>query len=748
MALSRQTENCSPDEIFPALGHPTMKTRKAWKKLGRRVPAGTKPASVEFVDDVPRHLFDFDQTLSEEEYLLQFRDRYLGQSDALSQGWHALEHRLRTWTTRLPALEGPGIEEGWQEFITEHERLLDWGMELVTPLEKLSLPLPQPDQEVWRQAREACRQRRLDLILQDERASDPPIIRRLDQNLRKEEEDHPHPFHLMPYWNYFGRIFKALETAHFDHELEEAIRIREFHLMFGARFQQRRFTLFLGPTNSGKTYQALQRLAQAADGIYLAPLRLLALEVAETLNKWGVPCNMVTGEERILVEGARHTASTIEMLPLQETWEMGVIDEIQMLGDPERGWAWTQAILGVQAREVCVVGAPEARPAIEKLLGLTGDPWNIVTLERLTPLKMLPHPVKEFTDLTPGTALIAFSRKHVLGLKETLERRTGTAVAVLYGALPPEVRRHQAQLFASGRCPFLVATDAIGMGLNLPIEKLLFAEDAKHIDRTDHPLTPMEVRQIGGRAGRFGKNQVGWIGTFRIPMSHIRDAWEKNPPEIQKAHLAPNLQHLLAMTEIKGVGDRSLARLFLLFLRSVKPDPRVYLMSDLEDQITLARITDRFRALPLETRFTLSAAPVPLKSTSAVTAFELMVETVARNKKRFVKPLLPATGQEGDEPLVDLENAMKIVNLYSWLHFRFPRNFPQLHEAQLLREQLNQSINRQLGRSPPTPYTCMRCGAPLAKNARGKFCHRCRLQGKQSWLERRHLRSPSRRPFS
>lgn len=717
-----------------------MKTRKAWKKLGRRIPAGTEPETIETVGDVTRQLFSFDQTVSEEDYLLLHKGKFVRQGGELDQAWKALEGRLGVWMVTIPTLSGPQIESDWLEMVTDHEKFLDWGLELVKPFATLGLSLPQPNASLWQLALEACREGRLANILQDERAFDPAIIRRLDRAMRKEEDEHPHPFYLMPYWGYFGRVFKLLETARFDQELENALRIRDFHLMFAARLSQRHFTLFLGPTNSGKTYQALQKLAKVATGIYLAPLRLLALEVAETLNEWGVPCNMVTGEERIMVEGAKHTASTIEMLPMDQSWEMGVIDEAQMLGDSERGWAWTQAILGLQAREVCVVGAPESQPAIEKLVRLTQDPWEIVTLERLTPLQILPRPVKDFSELTPGTALIAFSRRQVLSLKELLENKTGQLAAVLYGALPPEVRRHQARLFASGQRPFLVATDAIGMGLNLPIEKLLFAQDVKHFDQTDVPLTPMEVRQIGGRAGRFGKNQVGWIGTFRIPMNHIRFCWEQRPHEIHKSHLAPNVQHLRAMAEIEGVGDRSLARLLLLFTKSVKPDPKVYKMSDLDDQITLARITDRFRSIPLEIRFILSAAPVPLKASVAVAAFEQMVATVAKNKKLSLKPLLPAMGQGDDEKLTDLEISMKIVNLYSWLHFRFSKNFPQLHEAQITRENLNQAINRQLGRAPQRASFCRGCNEPLPKDYRGKYCHRCRGSRSDSWRSRRARR--------
>ncbi|MBF0423571.1 MAG: hypothetical protein HQL73_11325 [Magnetococcales bacterium] len=724
-----------------------MKTRKAWKKSGRRIPPGTEPARIEAVNDSARALFSWEQTVSEAEYLLYFKDRFVRQGLELAQGWEQLQGRLQDWLATLGSLTGPELEQGWREMVAEHERLLDVGLELANPFATLEIALPQPHLELWLRTLEACQEQRLETILQDDRAFDPPSIRRLDQDLRQEEKEHPHPFHLMGYWEYDGRIFKALETARLDHELEQAIRIRDFHLMFSARGQQRHFTIFLGPTNSGKTYQALQRLATAGHGIYLAPLRLLALEVAETLNAWGVPCSMVTGEERIVVPEARHTASTIEMLPLDQSWDLGVIDEAQMLGDPERGWAWTQAILGLQAQEICVVGAPEALPAIEKLLRLTQDTWEVVVMERMTPLKILSQPVKTFAELTPGTALIAFSRRHVLGLKEIVEKRTGQSAAVLYGALPPEVRRHQAHLFATGQRPLLVATDAIGMGLNLPIEKLLFAEDAKHIDHSEIPLTPMEVRQIGGRAGRFGKNQIGWIGTFRIPMHHIRSCWEQKPRLIQMAHLAPNLHHLLAMTEIDGVGDRSLARLLLLFTKSVKPDPNVYQMSDLEEQITLARITDRYRALPLETRFVLSAAPVPLNTNNAVSAYERMVAAVAKNKRLPIRPLLPATGSDPTEKLTDLETAVKIVNLYSWLHFRFPEYFPKLHEAQTIREQLNQAINRQLGHIATRSVDCRGCRTPLPHDYRGKYCHQCRSQRSDTW-QRRTGRSPAAKKYS
>ncbi|MBF0462128.1 MAG: hypothetical protein HQL87_12105 [Magnetococcales bacterium] len=486
------------------------------------------------------------------------------------------------------------------------------------------------------------------------------------------------------------------KSVRLQKRVSAATRILEFHTLFPARETTRHFTLFLGPTNSGKTFQALKILADARSGSYLAPLRLLALEVADTLNAWGVPCHMVTGEERIEVEGALHSARTIEMLSTHLRQEVCVIDEAQMLGDVDRGWAWTQAILGVRADRVCVIGAPESRPAIEKLLRLTNEPFDVVNLERLAPLQPLADPVMRFRDLQPGTALVAFSRSAVLGLKESVEQHTGAQAAVLYGALPPEVRRQQAELFASGQAPFLVATDAIGMGLNLPIRTLLFTQDHKFIDRRKHPLTPMEVRQIAGRAGRYGQNEVGFVGTFRIPNESIVTALHTPPHSIQRAHLAPTLDHLLALANMEGQKKQSLARLLTLFARSVKPDPEVYEVAALDDQIFLAQMTDRHAALEMEIRFALANAPVPLRALTAVLAFERMVRTVAQNQVLLLEEVVPVFSTALPITLDLLETATRVVDLYCWLHFRFPDQFPELTLAQNRRKEINRDISKLL----------------------------------------------------
>ncbi|WP_280109832.1 helicase-related protein, partial [Azospirillum sp. B506] len=239
-----------------------------------------------------------------------------------------------------------------------------------------------------------------------------------------------------------------------------------------ARGMSRRLVLVIGPTNSGKTHRAISALREARDGVYLAPLRLLALEVMERLNAEGTPTTLITGEEEIRTPGARHTASTIEVMDPDRPVEVAVIDEIQMLADPARGWAWTAALMGVPAETVYILGAPEVRQLVERAAAHLGEPLEVVELDRKTPLSMLDRRL-EWAEVERGDALIAFSRREVHSVRDTLLAQ-GLSVAAIYGALAPAVRRREAARFLSGEADVVVATDAIGMGLNLPCRRVLF----------------------------------------------------------------------------------------------------------------------------------------------------------------------------------------------------------------------------------------------------------------------------------
>ena len=240
------------------------------------------------------------------------------------------------------------------------------------------------------------------------------------------------------------------------------------------RTVQRTLHLHVGPTNSGKTYHALKRLEQAETGLYAGPLRLLAHEVYTRLNANGKPCNLFTGDERKLAEGvtAKMSSCTVEMVPLNEDLEVAVIDEIQMIGNVERGWAWTQALLGLKARELHLCGEERAVPLIRELAVMMGDKLVIHQYERLSPLRAMTTSLRgDLKKLQKGDCLVVFSRLGIHALRREVEKATGKRVAVVYGSLPPETRAQQAKLFndPDNDYDILIASDAIGMGLNLSV---------------------------------------------------------------------------------------------------------------------------------------------------------------------------------------------------------------------------------------------------------------------------------------
>jgi ATP-dependent RNA helicase SUPV3L1/SUV3 len=183
----------------------------------------------------------------------------------------------------------------------------------------------------------------------------------------------------------------------------------------------------------------LKRLESAENGVYCGPLRLLAHEIFEKMNAKGIPCNLVTGEERREIHGqVRLVSSTVEMANMKKALDVAVIDEIQMIGDPERGWAWTQALLGLQAREIHLCGDPSVIPIVKELCEDVNDELEIKEYQRLSPLLVTNKSLDgKFNNIRPGDAVVTFSRLQIFAVKRMIEKATGLKCAVVYGGLPP-----------------------------------------------------------------------------------------------------------------------------------------------------------------------------------------------------------------------------------------------------------------------------------------------------------------------
>ena len=280
-----------------------------------------------------------------------------------------------------------------------------------------------------------------------------------------------------------------------------------------ARQMTRKVFLHIGPTNSGKTFESVGRLHSAFRGIYLGPLRLLAAEQFESLNLDDVPCSLVTGEEQIRVPDSRVQSSTVEMADLNVRYDVAVIDECQMIGDRDRGGAWSAAILGLCADELHLCASPDAEALLTEIITDCGDELTVIHHERMTPLEVEKQGFQFPASVMPGDALIVFSKARVHAVAAEL-RSAGFKVSLIYGALPPDVRRDQAGRFSRGDTQVVVSTDAIAMGMNLPIQRIVFLESEKYDGDITRTLTDSEIKQIAGRAGRYGKYDVGYVNAF------------------------------------------------------------------------------------------------------------------------------------------------------------------------------------------------------------------------------------------
>ncbi|MEL6218632.1 MAG: helicase-related protein [Pseudomonadota bacterium] len=266
-------------------------------------------------------------------------------------------------------------------------------------------------------------------------------------------------------------------------------------------------TAILGPTNTGKTHYAIERMLGRADGVIGLPLRLLAREVYDKIVGLRGPSAvaLVTGEEKIAPPRARYVVCTVEAMPTGRQFDFVAIDEVQMCADPERGHVFTDRLLRARGRyETLFLGSDAARPRIAALVPKV----QFVERPRYSTLSWAGS--KKISRLKPRSAVVAFSIDQVYAIAELIRRQRGGA-AVVMGALSPRTRNAQVALYQQGDVDYLVATDAIGMGLNLDVDHIAFAGLSKFDGRRVRALEPNELAQIAGRAGRFKTD-----GTFGV----------------------------------------------------------------------------------------------------------------------------------------------------------------------------------------------------------------------------------------
>lgn len=451
-----------------------------------------------------------------------------------------------------------------------------------------------------------------------------------------------------------------------------------------ARAMKRKVVYHCGPTNSGKTYTALQRFMQAKNGIYCSPLRLLAMEVYESVNSKGVYCNLHTGQEKKDVPFAEHLACTVEMTYLNKQWEVAVIDEVQMLADEYRGWAWTRAFLGVVADEVHVCGDPSAVPLLEALCEATGDELVTETYERFKALTVDEESLKgNYANVQAGDCIVAFSRRDIFQIKKEVEMSTSHRCAVVYGALPPETRTQQAKLFneANSGYDVLVASDAVGMGLNLNIRRVVFFAVSKFNGDGKSNIVPSALKQIAGRAGRRSSKYPEGIATcfYAADIPYLMESLQQQFVPSKSAGLFPVFEQMeLFASQLPGL---SFGTLLDRFSETCKLDGSYFLCR--HDHLKkISNMLDKVKGLSLEDRYNFCFAPVNIRDPKALGALQRFATAYSQKVPVYLHKAVPTGSSQHDLELLDLELRHQVLSMYLWLACHFPPEcFPQKDTA-------------------------------------------------------------------
>ncbi|KAI1265577.1 P-loop containing nucleoside triphosphate hydrolase protein [Xylariaceae sp. FL1019] len=501
------------------------------------------------------------------------------------------------------------------------------------------------------------------------------------------------------------------------------------------RAMQRTIHLHVGPTNSGKTYNALKALENAKSGIYAGPLRLLAHEVYSRFTAKGKPCALITGEEQRIPTDTNsfYRSCTVEMTPLNYPVDVAVIDEIQMIGDVERGWAWTQAVLGVQAKELHLCGEERTVDLIQTLCRTLGDECIVHRYQRLSGLETMAESLNgDLRCLEKGDAIVSFSRLGIHSLKRQVEQKTGKRCAVVYGSLPPETRARQAALFndPDNDYDYLVASDAIGMGLNLEVRRIIFEATHKRDSTSYRPLTIPEMKQIGGRAGRYktarqamqsdssaGTQNVNTTATINPKdgqpglVTALEDedlavlirAFKTEPEQLKTAGIQPPVNVIERMSTY--FPPNTPLSFILTRLRDVGKISSNYHYCTTGEQLSIADLIQPF-PMSIYDRCVFLNAPVALRDKKGCSVLQAFARCVSKMEGGDLLAIpeveleildVDPTQSNAADLLNKLEALHKSITLYLWLSYRFSGVFTSqrlaFHVKDLVEDRINLSLS-------------------------------------------------------
>ncbi|XP_063706051.1 ATP-dependent RNA helicase SUV3 homolog, mitochondrial [Culicoides brevitarsis] len=516
-----------------------------------------------------------------------------------------------------------------------------------------------------------------------------------------------HPTDLFPYFlRHAKQIFPHLDCMD---DLKKISDLREPANWYpSARAINRKIIFHSGPTNSGKTYHAMQRFAKAKSGVYCGPLKLLAQEVYHKINASGTDCDLVTGEERKFAQGegnpSPHVSCTVEMTSVNTPYEVAVIDEIQQIKDPGRGWAWTRAFLGLIADEIHVCGEPGTAQLLQRLCDITGETLEIRHYKRLTSLTIEKTALGSLNNVQPGDCIVCFSKNDIYSVSRQIEA-SGKEVAVIYGSLPPNTKIAQSAKFndVNNSCKVMVATDAIGMGLNLSIRRVIFYSLIKPMvnekgEKEMDTISVSQALQIAGRAGRYGTQwEHGYVTTYKHEDLPTLNKLLASPTEpITQAGLHPTADQI----ELYAfhLPNSSLSNLIDIFITLSTVDDSLYFMCNIDDFKFLAEMIQHV-PLPLRARYVFCCAPINRKMPLVCSMFLKYARQYSKNEPVTFDWLSTHVAWPWSMPktivdLVNLEAVFDTLDLYLWLSYRFMDIFPDAKLVRDMQKELDQIIQQ------------------------------------------------------
>nr|XP_019071259.1 ATP-dependent RNA helicase SUV3, mitochondrial isoform X2 [Solanum lycopersicum]XP_025888502.1 ATP-dependent RNA helicase SUV3, mitochondrial isoform X2 [Solanum lycopersicum] len=367
------------------------------------------------------------------------------------------------------------------------------------------------------------------------------------------------------------------------------------------------------------------------------------------------------------------------MADVTSDYECAIIDEIQMIGCRTRGFSFTRALLGLAANELHLCGDAAAVPLVQEILKVTGDSIKVQYYERLSPLVPLKVPLGSFSKIRTGDCVVTFSRTEIYKMKKQIEAGGMHRCSVVYGSLPPETRTRQATMFndASSNSDVLVASDAIGMGLNLNISRIIFSTLQKFDGVEIRDLTVPEIKQIAGRAGRYKSNfpvgEVTCLNADDLPLLH--SSLDHPSPVLERAGVFPNFDLLYMYSRLHP--KHGIHEILEHFMDNAKLSEH-YFIANCDELLKVAAIIDTL-PLSLHDKYLFCISPVEMDddiSSQGLTQFATNYSNngLVRLREIFTPGTLKVPTSH--TALKELESIHKVLDLYVWLSYRLEESFP------------------------------------------------------------------------